>query len=50
MWDFEIPLLDAFTHQTFKQCDNSLVVDLSLSLRLRMVGGAIQEFSAKESP
>ena len=50
MVKLEIPLLNAFAHQTSKQSSKSLVSDFGLSIRLRMVGGTIQELSTKESP
>ena len=49
MGKLEIPLLKVFTHQASYQSSKSFVGDFSLPIRLRMVGGTIQELSTKES-
>ena len=49
MGKLEIPLLNAFAQQTSKQSSKSFVGDFGLPIRLRMVGGTIQELSTKES-
>jgi len=49
MVKLKIPLLNAFAHQTSKQSSKSLVSDFGFPIRLRMVGGTIQELSTKES-
>jgi len=49
MGKLEIPLPNAFARQASKQGSRSLVGDFGLPIRLRMVGGTMQEFTTKES-